>query len=82
MTKLTLLDGFEIVFVAFESTVYRLMACLGRRVVEIVKEKRPAVLGFGLLATTVDLVSLGVDERDFTQIARISDAEGVRLERA
>ena len=82
---MTLLDGFEIAFVAFASNVDKFLAILGRCVVEIAREKRPAVPGFDRLASTVgafNFVSLGVDERDFTLIARISDAEGVRLERA
>ena len=81
---LAFLDGFEIVFVAFASAVDEFLACLGRRVVKVAREKRPAVSSFGRLAAAVgafDFVSLGVDERDFALIARIGDAEGVRVER-
>lgn len=80
-----LFDRLEIVLVAFASAVNEFLAGPRRRVVEIAREKGAAVSSFGRLAATVralDLVSLGVDEGDFALIARIGDAESVRVERA
>ena len=80
-----LFDGFEIVFVPFASAVNEFLTGFRCRVVEIAREKCPAMARLGRLAATIrafNLVTLGIDEGNSALIARIGHAKRVRMERA
>jgi hypothetical protein len=76
-----LLDGLEIIFVAFASAVNEFLAGSGRNVVKVTGKKGPAVARLGLLAAAIgafEPLALAVDEGHLSVIARIGHADGVR----
>lgn len=80
-----LLDGFEIIFVAFASAGNEFLAGSGRNVVKVTGEKGPAVARLGRLAAAIgalEPLALAVDEGHLAVVARIGHADGVRVERA
>ena len=80
-----LLDGFEIIFVAFASAGNEFLAGSGRNVVKVAGEKGPTVARLGRLAAAIGALkplALFVDEGHLAVVARIGHADGVRDERA
>ncbi len=80
-----LLDGLEIIFVAFASAVNEFLAGSGRNVVKVAGEKGPAVARLSRLAAAIgalEPLALAVDEGHLAVVARIGHTDGVRVERA
>ena len=77
------LNGFKVIFIAFTSSVNEFLAALRRDVVEISREKCPAVTRLGRLTAAIgafELMTRGVNEGYFAIIARIGHADGIRME--
>lgn len=82
---LALFNRLKVVLVAFASAKDELLASPRRAVVEVAREKCPAVARLGRLATAIgafERVALGVDERHLALVARIGYADGIRMEGA
>ena len=82
---LTLFQRIEIVLVTLASAVHKLLARLRRAVVKIAREESAAMSDHGWLSAPVralEMLSIRVDERHFALVARVGDANGIRMIRA